>query len=63
MSYNVVNNKISVKKRVERESVCVKREERSHQLNCVCMYVCMYVKLISITKKWSGQELLCPKFF
>jgi len=40
MSYNVVNNKIRVKKGAERECVCVEREERSHQLNCVCMYVC-----------------------
>ena len=44
MSYNVVNDKISVKKRAERESVCVERGECSHQLNCVCMYVCKLCK-------------------
>ena len=36
-----------------RERERVKRGERSHQLNCV--YV--YVKVIFIAEKWSGQEL------
>ena len=45
-----------MKKRAKRERV--ERGERSQQLNCVYMYV----KVIFITEKWSGQELLRRKF-
>jgi len=49
--------KISVKKRAERERV--EQGMHSHQLN----FECIYVKVIFITEKWSGQGLLRPNFF